>query len=129
MLPPPYHLEPSLGSYYSNATGLFRGDVRYYNLSSILYDTNVTWKPIADRVMENANLSAIPERLGTWNWSAADRVGVKVHDRMATVVNVSESVAIFQVLCLLFCHGCLMSTVISRESSSFSTLGSQKLWF
>ena len=126
MLPPPYHLEPSLGSYYSNATGLFRGDVHYYNLSSILYDTNVTWKPVADRVMENANLSAIPERLGTWNWSATDRVAVKVHDRMATMTNASESVAIFQVLYLPFCHGCLISTVTSRESSSFSIRGSRK---
>ena len=98
LLPPPYQLDPSLGSYYLNTTGLFRGDVRYYNLSSIPYDTNVTWKPIADRVMENANLSAVPERLGSWNWSAADSIGIRVHDRMVTVVNVSENIAIFQVL-------------------------------
>jgi len=52
--------------------------------------------------MENANLSAIPERLGSWNWSGADAIGIKIHDRMMTVANVSESVAIFQVLRLLF---------------------------
>jgi hypothetical protein len=129
MLPPPYQLEPSLGSYYSNATGLFRGDVRYYNLSSTPYDTNVTWKPVAGRVMENANLSAIPERLGTWNWSAVDGVVIRVHDRMVIVVNVSESVAIFQVLCLLFCHPYLISTVASRESSSCPTRRPQKPCF
>ena len=95
ILPVPYQLDPSLGSYYSNASGLFHGDVRYYNLSSIPYDTNVTWKPIADRVMENANLSAIPERLGSWNWSAADTIRIKVHDMMTTVTNVSENIAIF----------------------------------
>jgi hypothetical protein len=97
MLPLPYQLDPSFGSYYSNASGLFRGDIRYYNLSSIPHDTNVTWKPIADRVMENANLSAIPERLGSWNWSATDTVRIKVYDRMVNVANVSESVASFQV--------------------------------
>jgi len=97
MLPVPYQLDPSLGSYYSNASGLFRGDVRYYNLSSIPYDTNVTLKPIADRIMENANISAIPELLGNWNWSAAETVRIKVHDTMTTVANFSESIAIFRV--------------------------------
>ena len=118
MLPPPYQLEPSLGSYYSNATGLFHGDVRYHNLSSIPYDTDVTWKPIADRVMDNANLSAIPERLGTWNWSAADRIGIRVHDRIATVTNVSESVAIFQVLYLLFCMRVLILMLFSGQAGA-----------
>lgn len=117
MLPPPYQLEPSLGSYYSNATGLFHGDVRYHNLSSIPYDTDVTWKPIADRVMDNANLSAIPERLGTWNWSATDRIGIRVHDRIATVTNVSESVAIFQVFYLLL-YACFDTDVTFRASWS-----------
>ena len=99
ILPPPYQLHPSLGSYYSNTTGVFRGDIRYYNLSSIPHDTNVTWKPIADHIMENANLSAIPERQGSWNWSAADSIEIKVHDRMIIVANVSENMAIVQVLC------------------------------
>lgn len=102
ILPIPHQLDPLLGSYYSNTSGLFRGDVRYYNLSSIPYNSNVTWKPIADRVMENANLSAIPERLGSWNWSAADTVAFRVHDIITTVTNVSENIAIFQVLCSLF---------------------------
>ena len=101
MLPPPYQLDPLLGSYYSNVSGLFRGNVRYYNLSSIPYDTSMIWRPIVDGVMENANLSAIPERLGSWNWSAADTIGIKVHDRMMPMGNVSESIAIFQVVHLL----------------------------
>ena len=125
MLPPPYQLNPSLGSYYSNASGLFRGDVRYYNLSSIPYDTNVTWKPIANRVIENANLTALPERLGSWNWSAADTIGIKVHDRMMTVANVSESIAIFQVLRPLFHRACVVSKISLRENSSCSTQGSR----
>lgn len=116
LLPPPYQLDPLLGSYYSNATGLFRGDVRYYNLSSIPYDTDVTWKPIADRVMENANLSAIPERLGTRNWSAADTIGIRVHDRMMTVANVSESIALLQVLCPLFYCVCLYQRLFSGQA-------------
>lgn len=35
ILPVPHQLDPSPGSYYSNSSGLFRGDVRYYHLSSI----------------------------------------------------------------------------------------------
>lgn len=129
MLPPPYQLDPSLGSYYSNVTGFFRGDTRYYNLSSIPYDTNVTWKPTADHIMENANLSAIPERLGTWNWSAADSITIKVHDRMMAMTNVSESIAIFQVLCSSLSRVCLIPKIILRGSSSYSIQGSQKPCF
>jgi len=125
ILPPPYQLDPLLGSYYSNASGLFRGDVRYYNFSSIPYDTNVTWKPISDRLMESANLSAISERLGTWNWSAAESVGIKVHDRVMTVTNVSESVAIFQVLYSLFHHTWCVSKITFRARLSCSTQGSR----
>ena len=121
ILPLPLQLDPSFGSYYSNASGLFRGDVHFYNLSSIHHDANVTWKPIADRVMENVNLSAIPERLGDWNWSAADTIGIRVHDTMATVTNVSESIAIFQVLYSLFYHPWCISKVAFRESSSCPT--------
>ena len=121
MLPVPYQLDPSFGSYYSNASGLFRGDVRYYNLSSIPYDTNVTLKPIADRIMENANISAIPELLGNWNWSAADTIRIKVHDMMTTVANVSESIAIFQVH-LPLPYVWLVLRVTFRGSSSYLTL-------
>jgi len=121
ILPPPYQLDPLFGSYYSNASGLFRGDVHYYNLSSIPYDTNVTWRPIVDGVMENANLSTIPERLGSWNWSAADTIGIKVHDRMATVANVSEGIAIFQVLCPLLYRACPTPKITPRASLSCST--------
>lgn len=117
ILPPPYQLHPSFGSYYSNATGVFRGDIRYYNLSSIPYDTNVTWKPIADHIMKNANLSAIPERQGTWDWSSADTVEIKVHDRMMTVANVSEDMAIVQVPCPRFSRPSIF-TIVSRENSS-----------
>ena len=120
ILPPPYQLDPLFGSYYSNASGLFRGDVNYYNLSSIPYDTNVTWGPIVDRLMENANLSTIPERLGTWNWSATDTIGIKVHDRMATMANVSEGIAIFQVLCPFFYRASFTPKITPRVNSSCS---------
>ena len=118
MLPLPYQLDPLFGSYYSNTSGLFRGDVRYYDLSSIPYDTNVTWRPIVDLVMENANLSTILERLRSWNWSVADTVGIKAHDRMA---NVSESITIFQVLCPLLCRACFTPKIAPRANSSCST--------
>ena len=114
----PHQLDSRFGSYYSNTSGLFRGDVRYYNLSSIPYNTNVTWRPIVDLVMENVNLSTIPERLGSWNWSAADTVGIKVHDRM---VNVSESIATFQVLCPLLCRACFTPKIAPRANSSYLT--------
>ena len=125
-LPVPHRLDPFLGSYYSNTSGWFRGDVRYYNLSSIPYDSNVTWKPIADRVMESVNVSAIPERLGNWNWSAANTIGIRVVDKMTTVSNISESMAIFQVLCSLSHHAWCVSKTTFRASSSCPTPQSRK---
>ena len=122
ILPIPQQLDPSLDSYYSNTSGLFRGDLRYYNLSSIPYDTNVTWKPIAERIMENANLSAIPERLGNRNWSAVDTIRIRVHDVMTSVANVSESIAIFQVLYSLLPLVWRIPKIAFRENSNFLTL-------
>lgn len=104
ILPIPHQLDPLVGSYYTNASLTFYGDVHYYNLSSVPYDANVTWKPAADRVMKNCNLSAIPERLGSWNWSAAGTIGISVDDNMKIGTNVSESVATFQVLWPFFYH-------------------------
>ncbi|KAF9779793.1 hypothetical protein BJ322DRAFT_1086479 [Thelephora terrestris] len=124
ILPVPYQLDSSLGSYYSNTSGLFHGDVRYYNLSSISYDTNVTWKPIADRVMENANLSAIPEQLGSWNWSAADSIRIKVHDVMTTATNVSENIAIFQGKLELFDPAATDTVLLEFDGVHFTKNGS-----
>ncbi|KAF9644702.1 hypothetical protein BDM02DRAFT_3190363 [Thelephora ganbajun] len=124
ILPIPHQLDASLGSYYSNTSGLFRGNVRYYNLSSIPYDTNVTWKSVADRVMENVNLSAIPEQLGAWNWSTTDGIGIKVHDRMMTVANVSESIAIFQGKLELFDPGVTDTMLLEFDGVHFTKNGS-----
>jgi hypothetical protein len=125
ILPVPHQPDPFFGSYYSNASGWFHGDVRYYNLSSIPYDTNVTWKPIADHLMENTNLSAIPERLGNWNWSATDTIGIRVLDMMTTVSNVSESMAIFQVLCSLIYPALRVSKIVFRAGLNCPTLQSR----
>jgi len=121
ILPLPYQLDPLFGSYYSNATGLFRGNVRFYNLSSIPYSTDVTWRPVADRVMENADLDAIRGRLGSWNWGAADTIRIEVHDRATFVANVSESLAIFQVLDSLSYSVRSVSKIAPRANSGCST--------
>jgi hypothetical protein len=97
MLPLLHQLNPLFGSYYLNTSGLFCSNIWCYNLSFIPHDTSMTWKLITDHVMENTNLSAILERLWSWNWSGTDMVWIKVNDQMVNMANVLESVVGFQV--------------------------------
>ena len=91
-------LDSKQGSYYSNVSALFRGDIAFYNLTSISHNTNATWHVLADNFINGTNVTAIPQRLGAWNWTNTEKVGIKIHDRKATgVANVTEEIAIFHV--------------------------------
>jgi len=90
------NLEPWKASYYSNVSALFRGDVAFYNLTTASNDTTVTWHSTAHNFMNGANLTAIPERLGSWNWTNTDKIGIKIHDKeMPKIANVTDNIAIF----------------------------------
>jgi hypothetical protein len=91
-------LNPALGSYYTNVSAIFRGDVSFHNLTSISEDQDDTWHPLAYNFMNGTNITSIPQHLGTWNWTNTGKIGIKIHDRKVTgAVDATEDIAIFHV--------------------------------
>ena len=60
--------------------------------------------------MENVDLSVIPGRLGSWNWSTTDTIECRAHDQIVTppmfrkASGFSRSASSFP-LCLLYVEG------------------------
>lgn len=57
--------------------------------------------------MTGANVTEIVEQLGTWNWTASDKVALSVVEKMPLHWNgtaVSDSIALVHVRCLVLCH-------------------------
>ncbi|KAI1782212.1 hypothetical protein LXA43DRAFT_932813 [Ganoderma leucocontextum] len=81
-LPFGVELDPKRGSYYSNMTGFWHGDLRLHNLTALNATEQVApWRPLSEQWMLAANLTAIPERLGPWNWTRSNKVTLNVGDK------------------------------------------------
>ncbi|KAJ7606163.1 hypothetical protein DFH06DRAFT_1251770 [Mycena polygramma] len=88
-------LDPTSASYYSNTTGTFRGDAKYYNITpAYLNNTAHEWSPLAEEYMVNANMSLILEKTGSWNWSASDKLALSHVEKQPSFTNASENVAL-----------------------------------
>ncbi|KAJ7180624.1 hypothetical protein C8R46DRAFT_588307 [Mycena filopes] len=88
-------LDPTTSSYYSNTTGTFHGDAKFYNVTPpFLNNTAHEWSPFAENYMANSNMSLILEKTGTWNWSASDKVALSLVERRPSLENASEGVAL-----------------------------------
>ncbi|KAH7885835.1 hypothetical protein F5I97DRAFT_1809172 [Phlebopus sp. FC_14] len=75
-------VDPLRASYYPNTTGFIRGDLDFYNITSTsMNDTGVPWKPYADSYMGDTNMTQLVGNLGTWNWSATDKISWSIIDR------------------------------------------------
>jgi hypothetical protein len=66
-------LDPLAQSYYSNITGFVRGNVSFRNLSSELV-------PAAEW-----NETEVAQKLGSWNWSATNKVAMSLLSRPVEV--------------------------------------------
>ncbi|KAK6992210.1 RING-type domain-containing protein [Favolaschia claudopus] len=89
------HLDSSTSSYYANTTGTFHGDTNFYNVTPpSLNDTALEWSPIAEKYMMDANMSLILEKIGSWNWSASDKVALSLVEKPPSFINASKDVAL-----------------------------------
>ncbi|KIJ65119.1 hypothetical protein HYDPIDRAFT_175153 [Hydnomerulius pinastri MD-312] len=88
-------LDPFHASYFPNTTGFIRGDLDFYNITPPSMDPiNVPWKPYAQSYMEKTNMTQLIDNLGSWNWSASDKLSWSVIDRApAKTEGVSERIA------------------------------------
>ncbi|PCH44049.1 hypothetical protein WOLCODRAFT_133060 [Wolfiporia cocos MD-104 SS10] len=90
-------VDPHSGSYYSNLTGFWHGKVGFHNLTSDNATSN-SWGHLAQEFVANTNMSALPELLGTWNWTAAEKLSISIGDKAISFTspghNDSQDIAI-----------------------------------
>lgn len=99
-------INPQEGSYYSNFTGFWRGDLQIYNLSSLpsSQEPVPVWYHHAHDFVAGANLTnvtEVAERLGTWNWTGSTRLALSVGDKLVGsdkgIRNISKDIAMIHV--------------------------------
>ncbi|KAJ7668346.1 hypothetical protein B0H17DRAFT_1209956 [Mycena rosella] len=89
-------LDPLASSYFSNTTGTFHGNAQFYNVTppSLNNSTAHEWSPLAEKYMANANMSLILDKIGSWNWSASDKIALSLIERRPSSANASGNVAL-----------------------------------
>ncbi|KAF9244652.1 hypothetical protein BU15DRAFT_41826 [Melanogaster broomeanus] len=90
--------DPLRASYFPNTTGFIRGDLDFYNITpSNLGPTSYPWKPYAQSYMSDTNMTDLIGNLGSWNWSAVDKLSWSVIDRAPIKVDgVSDRIGMIQ---------------------------------
>ncbi|KAA1475498.1 hypothetical protein DENSPDRAFT_842291 [Dentipellis sp. KUC8613] len=73
-------LDPATSSYFPNITGFVRGHSHIHNLSSAS-DVQAPWSPYAKQLMRDANMTEVTEQLGSWNWTASEKVSMSLSER------------------------------------------------
>ena len=90
-------LDPAHGSYYSNMTGFWHGDVQPHNLTALNTTVqNSPWRHLFEQFMTTTNLSKIPDLLGPWNWTRSNKVTLNVGDKLVPL-NATKDIAIIHV--------------------------------
>ncbi|KAI0351865.1 hypothetical protein OH77DRAFT_1486589 [Trametes cingulata] len=76
-------LDPKEGSYYSNMTGFWHGDLQPHNLTSLnASEAASSWRHLAEQFILPTNVTAIPELLGPWNWTRSNKLSLSVGDKL-----------------------------------------------
>ncbi|KAI0644285.1 hypothetical protein C8Q79DRAFT_913528 [Trametes meyenii] len=76
-------LDPKSGSYYSNMTGFWHGDLQPHNLTNLnTSEAASSWRHLSEQFMVSTNFTAIPDLLGPWNWTRSNRVSLSVGDKL-----------------------------------------------
>ena len=105
-LPFGHELDPQKGSYYSNMTGFWHGDVQIHNLTALNATEAVSsWRHLSEQFIINVNLSSIPERLGPWNWTRTNKLTFNVGDKLVPLEHKqgdeTRNIAIIHVSCFV----------------------------
>jgi len=80
-------LDPETRSYYTNLTGFWHGELQFHNLTSPNYQnsTVIEWSNLADDSVNATNKTAVPELLGSWNWTASNKVSLSIGNKAMSV--------------------------------------------
>ncbi|KAH9928798.1 hypothetical protein B0H21DRAFT_814236 [Amylocystis lapponica] len=93
-------LAPEEASYYSNLTGFWHGHLGFHNLTDYSASelSSEPWRHQADAFLAETNMSAVPELLGSWNWTASEKLSLSIGDKILDARNggrnLSEEIAV-----------------------------------
>lgn len=72
-------------------TGFWHGDLQAHNLTALNATEQMSpWRHLSEQFILPTNLSAIPELLGTWNWTRSNKLTLNVGDKLV-LLNESQS--------------------------------------
>ncbi|KAH9855277.1 hypothetical protein C2E23DRAFT_815072 [Lenzites betulinus] len=78
-------IEPHRGSYYSNMTGFWHGEVQSHNLTSLnVSEATSSWMHLSEQFMLPVNLTTVPDLLGPWNWTRSNKLSLSMGDKLIT---------------------------------------------
>ena len=89
-------IDPRIGSYYSNLTGFWKGDVRFHNLTNMTaapLASEPFWLKDASAFVASANLTNATElenRLGKWRWAESTKTSIRFGDKKSTQKDIAE---------------------------------------
>jgi transmembrane E3 ubiquitin-protein ligase len=137
-------IDPLAGSYYSNLTGFWKGDVRFHNLTNTTAGTtpslsNPFWLKDVDAFVASANLTNVTEladKLGKWRWAGSTKTSVRLVDKKGPPKEIAEKnlpddIAILYVcnppsIYLFVCLDKRWTAVYSRSTFSDSCTGKNR---
>jgi hypothetical protein len=75
-------LDSTKQSYYHNISGHFDGLAHIHNLTASKGGPAESWQPWADSLLANVNKTEMLDRIGTWNWTVSDKIGLTAIDKL-----------------------------------------------
>ncbi|KIK08978.1 hypothetical protein K443DRAFT_127958 [Laccaria amethystina LaAM-08-1] len=73
-------VDPANYAYYSNLTGFVHAKTRFHNItpSALAESDTLTWRPLAEAFIADTNMTGLEDRLGSWNWTACNKLAFSV---------------------------------------------------
>jgi transmembrane E3 ubiquitin-protein ligase len=95
------YIDRNTESYFPNITGFIQGDANFYNMTHASWSNSSelvpTWGPLSEPLMAGTNMTELLERLGTWNWTASEKVALSVMEKTASDIDLSEKISMVHV--------------------------------
>ena len=87
-------LDPDMGSYYTNLTGFWHGEIDVHNLTSLSTNDSISeWSSAATDFVSHTNMTELPELLGTWKWGATEKLSLSVGDKIVVNQTLPQNVS------------------------------------
>ncbi|KAL0955123.1 hypothetical protein HGRIS_004036 [Hohenbuehelia grisea] len=85
---PSVELDPERSSYFPNITGFIHGDSKFHNITPYHLvnesSSNDPWIPHAKAFTGAENMTDIVERIGSWNWTASEKVALSLVEKVSS---------------------------------------------